>query len=208
MHGFGFKGVYLRPNPMNGRLLEDPAHDPFWAEAERLGVPVMFHEGTDGQLPTAGLDRYDNFFMTHMISHPFEQMLAALSMIAGGVVERFPRLKIAFLESGCGWLPFWLHRMHEHWEKRADEVPWLKTDPIECFRRQCMISCDPDEATIPDVVNYIGEDYVCWASDYPHWDAIYPGAVTELRQHMKGLSKTAQQKILGDNARRFLNLPA
>jgi uncharacterized protein len=203
----GFKGVYLRPNPVGGRALHDPAHDRFWAEAERLGVPVMFHEGTDGQLPTAGLDRFDNFFMTHMISHPFEQMLAALSMIAGGVVERFPRLKIAFLESGCGWLPFWLHRMHEHWEKRADEVPWLKTDPIECFRRQCIISCDPDEATIPAVVDFIGEDYVCWASDYPHWDAIFPGAVEELRRHMTGLSETAQRKILGDNARRFMNLP-
>ncbi|HXJ82935.1 MAG TPA: amidohydrolase family protein [Candidatus Methylomirabilis sp.] len=204
--GLGFKGAYLRPNPVAGRALHDPAFDPFWAEAERLGVPVMFHEGTDGQLATAGLDRYDNFFMTHMISHPFEQMLAALSMIAGGVVERFPRLKVAFLESGCAWLPFWLHRMHEHWEKRPQEVPWLTTDPVECFRRQCMISCDPDEATIPAVVNYIGEDYVCWASDYPHWDAIFPGAVEELRKHMSGLTEGAQRKILGDNARRFMNL--
>jgi uncharacterized protein len=150
---FGFKGVYLRPNPVGGRALHDPAHDRFWAEAERLGVPVMLREGTDGQLPTAGLDRFDNFFMTHMISHPFEQMLAALPMIACGVVERFPRLKIAFLESGCGWLPFWLHRMHEH------------------------------------------------------WDATFPGAVEELRRNIKGLGETAQRKILGDNARRFMNLP-
>lgn len=203
---YGFKGMFLRPNPVAGRALEDPVHDPFWAEAETLGVPVMFHEGTDGQMPTAGLDRYDNFFMTHTISHPFEQMLAALSMIAGGVAERFPRLKIAFLESGCGWLPFWLHRIHEHFEKRPHEVPWLKTDPIDCFRRQCMITCDPDEATIPSVVDFIGEDYVCWASDYPHWDAIFPGAVDELRRHMKGLGEVAQRKILGENARRFLNL--
>ena len=100
----GFKGVYLRPNPVGGRALHDPAFDPFWAEAERFGVPVMFHEGTDGQFPTAGLDRYDNFFMTHTVSHPFEQMLAALSMIAGGVVERFPKLKIVFSNraaAGC-----------------------------------------------------------------------------------------------------------
>ena len=146
---------------------------PIWAEAERLGVPVMFHEGTDGQFPTAGLDRYDNFFMTHTVSHPFEQMLAALSMIAGGVVERFPKLKIAFLESGCGWLPFWLHRMHEHFEKRPHRCHGSRpTDHV--LRRQCMISCDPDEATIPAVVDFIGEDYVCWASDYPHWDAIFP----------------------------------
>src|SRR5215472_9504042 len=87
-------------------------------------------------------------------------------------------------------------------------LPWLKTDPIACFRRQCMISCDPDEATIPAVVDFIGEDYVCWASDYPHWDAIFPGAVDELRQHMKELSEAAQRKILGENATRFLNLPA
>ena len=202
----GFKGAYIRPNPVNGRTLEHPAHDPLYAEAQRLGVPLMFHEGTDGQLPTAGLDRYDNFFMTHMISHPFEQMLAALSIIAGGVLERFPRLKVAFLESGCAWLPFWLHRMDEHYEKRAHEVPWLTMKPSEYFRRQCMISCDPDEATIPAVVNYIGEDYVCWASDYPHWDAIFPGAVEELRKHMDGLSVRAQEKILGENARRFLSL--
>jgi len=202
----GFKGVYLRPNPVGDRNLEDPAHDPLWAEAERLGAPVMFHEGTDGQLPTAGLDRYDNFFMTHMISHPFEQMLAALSMVAGGVLERFPRLKVAFLESGCGWLPFWLHRMHEHWEKRPQEVPWLKNDPVAVFRRQCIISCDPDEAPIPAVVDNIGEDYVCWASDYPHWAAIFPGAVEELRKHMSRLGESAQRKILGENALRFLAL--
>ena len=202
----GFKGAYLRPNPVGGRTLDDPAYDPLYAEAQSLGVPLMFHEGTDGQLPTAGLDRYDNFFMTHAISHPFEQMLAALSIIAGGVLERFPRLKVAFLESGCAWLPFWLHRMDEHYEKRAHEVPWLTMEPSHYFRRQCMISCDPDEATIPSVVNYIGEDYVCWASDYPHWDAIFPGAVEELRKHMSGLSETAQRKVLGENARRFLGL--
>ena len=205
---YGFKAAYLRPNPVDGRTPDNPAHDPLWAEAQSLGVPVMFHEGTEGQVPTAGLDRYDNFFMTHMISHPFEQMLAALSMIAGGVLERFPRLRVAFLESGCAWLPFWLHRMHEHWEKRANEVPWLTMDPVEYFRRQCIISCDPDEATIPAVVNFVGEDYVCWASDYPHWDAIFPGAVEELRKNMSGLSERAQKKVLGENACRFLNLDA
>jgi predicted TIM-barrel fold metal-dependent hydrolase len=145
-------------------------------------------------------------FLTHMISHPFEQMLAALSIIAGGVLERFPRLRVAFLESGCGWLPFWLHRMDEHYERRAHEVPWLTMRPSDYFRRQCIISCDPDEVTIPAVVDYIGEDHVCWASDYPHWDAIFPGAVAELRKHLNGLSEAAHEKILGDNARRFLDL--
>ena len=71
---------------------------------------------------------------------------------------------------------------------------------------QCLITCDPDEAIIPAVVNYIGEDYVAWASDYPHWDAVFPGVLDELGKHMAGLSEQAQQKVLGDNAVRFLNL--
>ena len=66
---------------------------------------VMFHEGTDGQLPTAGLDRFDNFFMTHMTFHPFEQADAGGPVDDRGVVARLPATKIAFLESagaaGC-----------------------------------------------------------------------------------------------------------
>jgi len=137
--------------------------DPLWAEAERLGVPVMFHEGTDGQLTAAGLDRYDNFFMTHMISHPFEQCCGPF-MIAGGVLERFPRLKDRLLESGCAWLPFWLHRMHEHWEKRPQEVPWLKNDPVTNLPPAVHHLLAIRTRLHPAVVDYIGEDYVCWAS--------------------------------------------
>jgi predicted TIM-barrel fold metal-dependent hydrolase len=58
-----------------------------------------------------------------------------------------------------------------------------------------------------DLLEFIGKDYVCWASDYPHWDAIFPGAVEELQCNMKGLGEIVQRKILGDNARRFMNLP-
>jgi predicted TIM-barrel fold metal-dependent hydrolase len=78
--------------------------------------------------------------------------------------------------------------------------------PSEYLRRQAMISCDPDESLIPAVVEYIGEDYVCWASDYPHWDAKFPGAVEELRKHIERLPERTQRKLLGGNAIRFLNL--
>ena len=68
-------------------------------------------------LPQAGADRLTNAEQRHICSHPMEQMVAAVSLIYGGVLERYPGLRVAFLEAGCGWLPFWLERMDDHYEK-------------------------------------------------------------------------------------------
>ena len=80
----GFKAAFLRPNPVHGRPLSDPVHDVFWATAQELDIPIGLHEGTDGQIQTAGLDRYESFFFSHMASHPFEQMLTMAGILAGG----------------------------------------------------------------------------------------------------------------------------
>ena len=107
-------------------------YDPLWAECEKLGLAVGFHEGTPCQLPVAIGERFDgvheDLWMTeHVAAHPIEAMYACLSIIAGGVCERFPTLRFAFLEGNCSWLPFWLWRMDEHHELRervvADKLP-------------------------------------------------------------------------------------
>src|SRR5262249_37297570 len=113
----GMRMVFLRPNPYAGRGWTDRLYDPFWACIQDLGIPFAFHEGTFAKgIPTAGIDRFESYFFQHIVSHPFEQQLACLSLIAGGVLERFPRLQVAFMESGTGWLPYWLHRIDEHYE--------------------------------------------------------------------------------------------
>ena len=52
--------------------------------------------------------------MLHVLSHPFEQMAACAGLILTGVLERHPSLRVAFLESGSAWLPYWLHRLDAH----------------------------------------------------------------------------------------------
>ncbi len=109
----GFKAVYLRPNPVRGRNWHDPAYDPLWAECEKQGLPVAFHEGWPCQLPVAGGDRFDGrhedlWLTEHVICHPAEMMYATVCMIMGGVLERFPGLRVAFLEANCSWVPYWL----------------------------------------------------------------------------------------------------
>ncbi|HEV3113283.1 MAG TPA: amidohydrolase family protein [Candidatus Binataceae bacterium] len=169
----------LRPNPTSsGRTLGDPSLDVLWATAQDLDVPLCFHNALNTDVPQAGLDRARSFVLGHAIVHPFEQMLAFGSLLEGGVFDRFPRLRVGFMESNCGWLPFWLDRLDEHVER----LGWMmaqppKRKPSEIFREQCVIGCENEEPMLPYVQQRFGEDRVLWASDFPHFDAELPGLV-------------------------------
>src|SRR5262245_5058205 len=133
-------------------------------------------------------------------------MAACVGLVMGGVLERHPRLKVAFLESGAGWLPYWLHRMDEHWETWRRVLPDLPQKPSAYVLRQCTISTEPGEEMIDAVVAHVGEDNVVWASDYPHPDATFPGAVTKTLDAMRTLSPRVRAKVLAENAARLYGL--
>ena len=203
---FGWKAVYLRPNPVKGRLLSDPAYEPFWTECERLGIAVGLHEGTHGRLPTTGADRFNTQFAKHACSHPMEQMMALLALIEGGVLERHPQLKVGFLESGCGWLPYWLWQLDEEYENLQWEVKDnVKMKPSEYFRRQCFIAIEPSEPYLTEIIQYIGSDNLIFGSDYPHYDHKLNIAEQAVALEER-LPKKTVQKILWDNPARFYSL--
>src|SRR5471032_3637328 len=79
---------------------------------------------------------------------PPQMMLAAMSMIWGGVCERHPKLRVAFLESGGGWIAPWLDRMDRHFDDKGFNDSGLKTRPSELFRRNCWISFEPVETSL------------------------------------------------------------
>lgn len=202
----GMKAVFVRPNPFNGRRLCDPAYDALWREAQELNVPVAVHGSFGTKMPTLGQERYKDPFFFHMVCHPWEMQGACLDTVCGGVLSKFPKLKVAFLESGIGWIGHWLDRMDGHFEKMGHYVPWLKRKPSELFREQCFISMDPDEHTLEVVVEMGLEDCVIWGSDYPHFDCTFPGVVDEVKEACAALSQQAQQKIIGENTKRLYNL--
>ncbi|TVP61689.1 MAG: amidohydrolase [Nodularia sp. (in: Bacteria)] len=203
---FGWKAVFLRPNPVKGRLLSDPAYEPFWTACEELGIAVSIHEGTHSRLPTVGADRFHTRFAMHACSHPMEQMMALLALITGGVLERHPRLKVAFLESGCGWLPYWLWRLDEEYDNLHLEVKnHVKLLPSEYFHRQCFVALEPSEPYLSQIIEYIGSDNLIFGSDYPHMDH-QPDVVNKVINLEAQLSQTTIQKIVWDNPSRFYNL--
>jgi uncharacterized protein len=172
----GLVAVMARPNHLYGRNLGDPSYDPVYVAASDLGLVLAVHEGLGlrGQ-PTIGADRFTAFGPRHALSHPMEQMAAMASLVLDGAFERHPELRVAFLESGTGWLPYWLHRLDEHSEWLAgSECASLSLGATEYFARQCAISSEADDRLAASVVDVVGADHVLWASDYPHPDAVFP----------------------------------
>jgi predicted TIM-barrel fold metal-dependent hydrolase len=205
----GAVAVAIRPNPCLGRTLDDPAYDRFYATVQDLGVPLAVHE-TTGDPATAAGGRYgmrneQRYVFNHVISHSFEQMFAALSIIGGGVLEKFPRLKVGFFEAGCSWAPYWLARMDEHFAHRrlGAQMP-LKMKPSEYFERQCLVSCDPGDHTIPLAVAGIGAHKIAFATDYPHFDS--EGGAVKAFLDVDGVAESDRRRILADNAVAFYGL--
>ncbi len=190
-----------------GRSLPDRAYDPVWEAAEALGVPIGIHEGSSVIVPTLGSDRPFNPLILHAVSHAFEEMLSCAQLIAFGTLERHPGLRPLFLESSGGWVPFWIERLDEQAETFGGFCPDMPLRPSEYFARQCAISFEVDESTLPALLPFVGRDRVVWGSDYPHHDATFPGAVAALRRTIEPLDVATQARILGGNARRIYDLP-
>lgn len=205
---FGWRAVVVCPNPVKGRLLSDPAYDPFWAACESAQIAVSIHTATHSRLPTAGADRFHSRFALHTCSHPMEQMMALLALIEGGVLERYPRLRVGFLESGCGWLPYWLWRLDRQYEDLYWEVAdTVKMKPSEYFRRQCFIAMEPSEAQVGALIEEIGAECLLFGSDYPHVDHD-PEGVADMVKLQTRFSHDVISKILWENPSRFYGLDA
>ena len=206
----GAVAVVLLPMPIAGHHLHDSEFDVLWREIQRLGVPACFH-GTSGAASAeyvagrfAGHPSYRT--LLHASAFALELMLTMGSMILGGVLERFPSLKVAFLEGNCSWLPWWLYRLDDQWAKfGAGESVELSETPTTYFMRQCFISVDADEHLAVDVVRRLGDDNIVFSTDYPHPDSAYPHATDEFLS-IEGLSSDSTRKILWDNCARLYGL--
>ena len=194
----------VTPQHIRDKNLGDPSFDVVWAEAERLGATVCVHGG--GQAPDqfpVGVDRFHTRLEVHALTHPMGNMLALMSLTVGGVLQRFPKLHVGLMESGCGWLPFWLERLDEHWELMPEQAPAIDRKPSEYFLGgNCFISCEPDEPMLPHVIQMFGDEHLVYASDYYHWDCKFPDTVKILAER-NDVSETSKKRIFGENAQRM-----
>ena len=208
VHELGFVGMVCPQHVLDNNL-DDPSFDVVWETAERLDVAVTVHGGgqAHGQVPFV-IERLSSALTVHAFTHPVGAMLAVTSFTVGGVLHRYPKLRVGFMEAGTGWLPFWLERLDEHWEHVPGQAPAIDRPPSRYFvDGQCFLTCEPDEKMVPYVLRNIGPDVVCYASDYCHWDCIFPDSVRVLAER-DDLGPEEKARVFGGNAAALYGLGA
>jgi len=209
----GARGAFVLPFTLDGLPHGHPAHDPLWAEACALDVPVAIHTGVDPPARSLhrrfdGLSWPENvvegiWYLQLMFPQAVQQAFSTFFQYA--TFDRFPALKLVVLESGAGWLGFWLDRMDALWASALRVTMSLREPPSHYVRRQCWISADPDERALPPIVDYVGADRFLWATDFPHSDH-GPDYMAELRELAGRLAPPARDGLLGGNAARLYGL--
>lgn len=195
----GYRGAVVRTTglrlPLGHRF-----YDPIYREAENLGCAMAVHGTNGGDELASG--SFETFTEVHTVSFPVGMFVQFSSMIFQGVPERFPKLRFAFLEVGCTWLPYWLDRMDEHWEKRGKlETPSLTQMPSRSVREHPIyFSYEPEEKLLPETFAYVGDNHFVYATDIPHWDSEFPENLKIVRAR-KDIAQETKQKLLYDNAR-------
>jgi uncharacterized protein len=194
----GFRAVFLRANPLVNHQWHDDYYEPLWDALEELGLSLGFHESTGTGKRQIGERLEPNLLLRRVYAQPMEQMLALGSFCAGGVLARHPKLRVAFLEANCGWLPWLLWRLDEGWEREGDVwAPDLTMAPSEYFKRQCVVSVEPDEIIVKDVIDRMGSNGIVFSTDYPHGDSKYPEAVDHFLK--LPIPNDAKRNILWNN---------
>jgi aminocarboxymuconate-semialdehyde decarboxylase len=195
MGALGLKGAQIGTN-INGRNLDDPALDPVWDTAERLGAFILVH-------PHAGAaaDRLGSYYLKNFVGLPFETTIAIASLVFGGVLERFPELKICFSHGG-GFAPYQYGRFLHGWDVRREPKTRLRGSPADSFARLFYDTILHDRLALDYLVRQVGAEQVLLGSDYP-FDMGNMDCVR--RVEAAGLSETATSMLLGGTARSLLD---
>ncbi len=178
--------------------------DPIYAEAERLDCALAVHGGPVAGL---GLDMFESLAEARPLEHALPQMVQMMSMIHSGVFDRFPNLRVAYLECGTGWVPFMMDALDENWERRGRALA-VKQRPSDIIRGgNIFFTCEVDEKALPYVLERLGGDQVLWASDYPH-ERARADFFHDLPDFFarEDVSPDLRKKILCDNPKRYYGL--
>jgi predicted TIM-barrel fold metal-dependent hydrolase len=208
----GARGAYVAPFTHDRRPLGHPDNDPVFAAAQDLDVPFAIHPTFEPFwcLPgrVGGIDNLRQLRLLSSVTASDGVRHQFTTLFDFGVFDKFPRLKVLVLESGGGWIGYWLDRIDAVYVHTfiGARVP-LEHKPSDYFRERVWISCDPDERTIPALAERFGAERFMWASDFPHADHT-PEYVDDLAELAAAFPADDRRAFLGDNCRGLFGIPA
>jgi predicted TIM-barrel fold metal-dependent hydrolase len=193
----GLRGAMIWGSPPDDKPYSSPIYDKFWQAASDLSLPLSLHVITGkGKESRVSFRHMSTAYMN--LIHEIQRTLTNLVM--GGVLERFPRLKIVSAENDIGWFPHYMYRMDHAYDKfNAMEKNPLPMKPSEYVRRQIWGTFQ-DDAVGPATYQIFGENNYMWASDFPHTDSTWPDSRQWITKNFTGVPENVTHKIVFDNA--------
>ena len=196
----GFRTVLFPAHPPKVEY-NQPQYDPLWATAQDLELPVNFHIAS-GHDPRS-IFGPGAVTINYLLNGVSDGMRITVMLCSSGVLERFPGLRIATVETGCGWLAWTLQIMDENYTKQQLWVrPKLQMLPSEYFKRQGHVTFQEDPVGIASR-SFSGLDCLLWGNDYPHWEGTWPKSQEVIAKQFAGVPEPEIERMVYGNAARL-----
>ena len=184
-----------------------PMWEPLWKAVNDVQLPLHFH--TFPNVPPDMIGKYPgrvgrSVFFTVVSGFQMNLVNILAAIIAANVLERYPNVRIAFGESGCGWIPYALDRMDFEWEDRFFDLG-LKMKPSDYWRRQCKATFQYDRIGAK-LIDDMGAESLMWGSDYPHGDGVWPHSDKFIKEQFAEVPAEQVKMITCTNAGKFYGL--
>jgi predicted TIM-barrel fold metal-dependent hydrolase len=192
------------------RLLDDPSLLPFYDAVTESDLPLAVHVGWASP---AINNLYTHIYPSGVIAFSMPVLMGLVSIMSGGILDRFPNLRLVFLEAGCLWVHFILERLHHRFQHSGKNLanivsrtaPIQKLEPMEYIKTgNLYFSAEVEDALLPQVLDLVGDGQILFASDMPHGDRERFAA--KILQDRKDIPDVAKTKILQSNPARFYRL--
>jgi predicted TIM-barrel fold metal-dependent hydrolase len=190
---------------VRGQPVHHNRHMKVFRALEERGLPLSFHSAINPMEPV--FKTLNRFASVHGLGFPFYNILHVTNWVTNGISERFPELKVIWIEGGLAWIPFLMQRLDHEFMLRPSEYPLLKKRPSD-YMRDMYYASQPMETVDREALECTfrminAETQLLYASDYPHWDFDLPSTIYDL----PFLSEKAKHNILGGTAARLFKLP-
>jgi predicted TIM-barrel fold metal-dependent hydrolase len=188
---------------IGARMLSHSSFAPVWDEFARSGLPLCVHMGAS-YAPLTELCQ--NILDSNMISKALPANLAFVAVVAHGMLDRYPNLKVGFLEFGAEWIFYMAGRLQHYAvlnKRRMPSSRGLLARDVEDYLKsgRIFVAAEADDAMMPEEMALLGEDQILFSSDFPH-DEGRGDAMREIIER-QDLSETQKRKVLADNTLRF-----
>ncbi|TMB44932.1 MAG: amidohydrolase [Deltaproteobacteria bacterium] len=206
----GLRGFHVDPFPdeRGGKPFWDHAYEPFWSLVEETGLPMSFHiVGPRKQNvaetfmnPTPGVKE------TFIAIAPMSICEVVSTLVFTGVLERHPKLHFVLVECGIGWIPYFVERMDQTFEKHRFWTKSIITEkPSTYWYRQGHATFIRDLAGVA-ARHRAGLRNIMWSTDYPHSDSTWPHSREALAEHFQDVPADERALIAGGNAAALYHL--